>query len=435
MGGSPEPILHAVRSHGPDEVIFVCSSPPCPAASEVQVTGEGNPCSHRREDGSIETRPNLVHQLEIKDFRPHLQLLRLPDPDNLADCHRRIRGFCHGLRQRFSSCHLIADYSGGTKTMSAALAMAMIEQEGQLTVVRGVRSNLQRIDQSRGVLPVPVSALQAGRLLRERLPAFLEDHRYDRALEAVQEFMARQGAELEPARAEAARRLQRLLQALVRWDRYQWQQALGLARQVGLDGEAELAGLRAWWERVVAAHQCLAKAAPLPPGTSGYELVQDLLLSAGRRGRRGWFDDAVARLYRALELLLQTYIQLELRIDHRHFWRDPDVKEASSRLGLSKGLDGLSRWLQDEEGDAGLGGALKRRQWRRFRKLLDKRNRSLLAHGLQPVDEGTWRSLQEGITDLVGATLTDLHIQQGPSPRQLPGTSLLQLPSIQILMA
>jgi hypothetical protein len=37
----------------------------------------------------------------------------------------------------------------------------------------------------------------------------------------------------------------------------------------------------------------------------GYEIVEDLLLNAERRAMQDRYDDAVGRLYRALELLVQ----------------------------------------------------------------------------------------------------------------------------------
>lgn len=430
VGGSPEPILHAVRSHAPDLVVFVCSAPPCPAPSQEQVIGDGTPCLHTLEDGGREARPNLLQQLQLENFQPGLQLVALPDPDHLADCYRRLRRRCLELRERFPRLQLLGDYSGGTKTMSAALVMALLEQDAELSVVAGARTNLQRIDQSEGIRPIAASPLLATRLLQERLPVFLADHRYDRAAAAVREFLTQQGEELEPEQADAARALLGALDALVLWDRFQWLEALNLARSSPLSGE--LPELIDWWQRVVHARRWL-DGHPQPEGITGYELVQDLLLNAERRGRRGWYDDALARLYRALELLFQTYIQLEHGLDHRDFWTDPSVNTLRADLRFGKGVAGLYRWLRHREGDTGLGGAAGR-QWPHIRRLITSRNDSLLAHGLQPVAQSTWCSLQDRISNLVRATLVDLRISQGPPPEQLPALQLLHLPSIQPLI-
>lgn len=417
VGGSPEPILHAVRSHQPDEVVFVCSAPPCPSPSLEQVIGGGTPCRHLQPDGDVENRPNLVTQLELSGFRQDLQIVPLADPDNLTAIYQQLRQFCQQLRQRFTRLELIADYSGGTKTMSAALAMALVEEGAQLTVVQGERINLSRIDQSLGLADMRVSPLRASRSLRERLPLLLADHRYDRLGDVLAQYRSSCHSDLDQSLLNRLQRLDQVLQALSLWDHFRWQEALQLARQTALvDVFPEL---MAWWERVIRAHDWFVDQRP-SDAITGYELVQDLLLNADRRGRRGWTDDAVARLYRALELLAQTYIQLEL---------DGDGPQEDY-----PGAARLYRWLRERERGTGLGGCVDH-QWGRLRDLLYLRNASLLGHGLNPVNQATWQSLQDRMTNLVIDTLAELGIQQGPEPCQLPGLNLQQLPDLRTLAA
>ncbi len=61
---------------------------------------------------------------------------------------------------------------------------------------------------------------------------------------------------------------------------------------------------------------------------SGYELVSDLLNNADRRAAQLHYDDAIARLYRAIELFAQ--IRLEKLI---YLWRSRHC--SSGRRGLS----------------------------------------------------------------------------------------------------
>ena len=416
VGGTPDPILHAVTSHQPDRVVFVVSAPPCKAPSLEQVVGAGLPCKRRLADGTEEQLPNLVTQLGLTSFDPNQDLVKLPDPDDLLDSYRRIRSFSRHLKTKEPGLALIGDYSGGTKTMSAALALTLLELEAELTVVTGRRDNLVRIDQSEGVRSIAVGALRAGRLLQERLPLFLDDHHYDRAAQALHDYLSSQGDDLDDASYRAGERLLGMLDSFVLWDRFQWREALTHGEQVGL-AEA-LPDLHAWWQRVVASRRWLDGNEP-EVAVTGYELVQDLLLNADRRGRRGWYDDAVARLYRALELLAQTYTQLELKVDYR-----------DNRQGV--GLSERFRWLRDREGSAGLGG-IASRQWHKIRPLLDARNQSLLGHGLRPVPVHEWQSLQTRISNLVDDTLDELDITPGPAPHQLPGRSLLELSDAETL--
>lgn len=416
VGGSPEPILHSVRNHHADLVVFVVSDPASGAASLEQVIGSGQPCCHYLIDGSIEQKPNLVSQLQLANFNADQQLLKLPDPDDLGDCYRRIKSFCLQLYQQFTELKLIGDYSGGTKTMSSALVLALLEQEAELTLVAGDRTNLLRIDQSDGVRSIAVGSLRADRLLQERLPTFLDDHRYDRAAQALRDYLSSRGDDLDDASYRAGERLLGVLDSFVLWDRFQWQEALSHAEQVGL--AETFPELHDWWQRVVASRRWL-DGNPPEIAVTGYELVQDLLLNADRRGRRGWYDDAIARLYRALELLAQTYTQLELKFDYRG-------------TDQGQGLAGRYRWLRDFEGSTGLGG-ITSRQWHKIRPLLDTRNESLLGHGLKPVPCSTWQSLQDRITNLVVDTMDELEITPGPAPFQLPGKELLKLANLDLI--
>jgi CRISPR-associated protein (TIGR02710 family) len=435
VGGSPDPILKAVELHQPDEVIFACSAPPCSAPSLEQVIGDGTPCLHRIEDGE-ELRPNLVIQLGLEDFRPDLQLIELPDPDDLNDCLIRLRAFVQTLPSRFSQLDLCGDFTGGTKSMSTALAFALLDQQATLSVVSGRRDNLVRIEKSEGLRIIDPIPVLAHRLIKERLPPLLEAHFYDRARSLLLDFQVDLAERLSPTQQEALGGLIDQLQVLVLWDRFRWREALEAAQAIRFD--QLWPDLHAWWLRVEAAIDWDPADNPAVAIT-GYELVQDLLLNAGRRGRRGSYDDAVARLYRATELLSQTYILLELGLAAPPDWSQRKMQLASGERFDNTGVSGLYRWLQRHESDCGNGkaerglGSFYAKQGSELRKLFDARNRSLLGHGLSPIDEDTWTSLQNRVTNLLNTMLVVLGNKQGDPPCQLPGPRLLQQPLVAVL--
>lgn len=437
VGGSPEPILKAVELHQPDEVIFACSAPPCPTPSLDQVIGEGTPCRHKVGDQE-EMRPNLLTQLGLQGSRPDLQLIELPDPDDLQNCLSRLRAFLKTLPARFSKLELCGDFTGGTKSMSTALAFAMLEQKATLSVVSGPRENLVRIDRSEGLRIVDPIPFLAQRLFQQRLPPLLEAHLYGRARSLLLEFVSDQADRLSNEQAQALGTLIQQLQVLELWDRFRWREALDQGEQ------NEFATcwpeLWSWWLRVEASIEWDPQTDPAVAIT-GYEIVQDLLLNAERRGRRGWYDDAVARLYRATELLAQTYIRLELGLaDPQPDWSQREMELSSGDFFPNTGVSVLYRWLQDYEvnrdngkGRQGLGN-IYGRQWRELKQLFDARNQSLLGHGLRPIDRATWQSLQDRVSNLVDAVLRELGIEQGPPPCQLPRLELLQQPLFEVLL-
>jgi hypothetical protein len=436
VGGSPEPILTAVKLHQPDELIFACSAPPCERPSIDQVIGAGTPCRHIVA-GVEEWRPNLVSQLKLNGFREDLQLIGLPEPDNLSDCLQRLRSFVQTLEQRFSQLQLCGDFTGGTKSMSAALAFTLLDCSATVSVVSGRRDNLIRIERSEGLHIVDPIPLLAHRLIEERLPPLLEAHFYDRARDLLLDFQRDQSERLSARQQQELSGLISGLEALVLWDCFRWRDALDLAERIQF--AASWPELWSWWLRVEAATDWDPSDTPVVAIT-GYELVQDLLLNAERRGRRGWYDDAVARLYRASELLAQTYIRLELGLAEPPDWTQRELQLASGEPVVNIGVSGLYRWLQEHEagrqqgkGDRGLG-SLYARQFRELRRLFHSRNASLLGHGLTPISQADWQSLQARISDLLTCMVEDLGIRQGASPSQLPGMLLLQHPALQSLL-
>ena len=220
---------------------------------------------------------------------------------------------------------------------------------------------------------------------------------------------------------------------LVLWDRFRWREALEAAQACRFD--QLWPELHAWWQRVETAIDW-DPADPTAVAITGYELVQDLLLNAERRGRRGWYDDAVARLYRATELLAQTYIRLEIGLASPPDWSQRELQLATGEWFANTGVLNLYRWLQNYEGQRGEGkgecglGSIYATQWWELKRLFDSRNQSLLGHGLRPIDQAVWQALQDRVTNLLNAMLCDLRIQQGPVPCQLPGLALLQQPSV-----
>ena len=322
--------------------------------------------------------------------------------------------------------------------MSTALAFALLEQQASLSVVSGPRENLVRIDHSEGLRIVDPIPFLAHRLLQERLPPLLEAHLYGRARNLLIDFQRDQAERMGEAQRQALHTLSNQLQVLVLWDRFRWREALDLGEQVQFaEAWPELWN---WWVRVEASLEWDPQHPPAVAIT-GYEIVQDLLLNAERRGRRGWYDDAVARLYRATELLAQSYIRLELGlVEAQPDWSQRELQLASGEWFPNTGVKGLYRWLQDYEsgcregkGDGGLG-SLVARQWWELKQIFNARNQSLLGHGLTPIDQGKWQSLQDRVSNLLGSMLRELGIEQGPAPCQLPRLELLNQPFLSVLL-
>ena len=270
------------------------------------------------------------------------------------------------------------------------------------------------------------------------MPSLLDAHLYGRARSLLIDFQRDHAGLLSELQERCLKTLINRLQILVLWDRFRWREALDLAEHVQLS--KTWPELWNWWLRVEASLEWNPQDSTAVAIT-GYELVQDLLLNAERRGRRGWYDDAVARLYRAIELLAQTYIRLELGLaDSDPDWSQRELMLNSGDVFPNTGVSGLYRWLQSHEAhrrkgnaDQGLG-SIYSHQWREMKQLFRARNHSLLGHGLRPINQAEWQSLQERTSNILEALLRELKIDQGPPPCQMPRHLFLQQPEVAELL-
>ncbi|MCM8760086.1 MAG: TIGR02710 family CRISPR-associated CARF protein, partial [Candidatus Omnitrophica bacterium] len=114
----------------------------------------------------------------------------------------------------------------------------------------------------------------------------------------------------------------------------------------------------------------------------------------------GFFDNAVARLYRALELFAQIRLKKEYCID-----------TSALEKSLNK-LKNPERWekKKNEKGEIKIGlqddyellfelndffGTIYKQQKEKLQNILQVRNFSKLAHGDQPVSEENWKNMLE----------------------------------------
>jgi len=447
VGGSPDPIIFSVqalrREHPsqPMEVVFICSVDPCPRPSLEQVIGEGFPCEHYLPGGQKDLGANLLVQLGITDYNPERHLIGLPDPDDLADAYQRIRDHIQLLRSGDSPVDIRGDYTGGTKSMSAALAMACVQLGIDVGVVSGPRTNLEKIDQSETTRLMEIGPLQAIYRLQAQLRQVLGLHSYGEATHLMRRFLQVHGDNISANAATQAKELRTVVQVLDTWDRFQWNQALQQAKKTCL--QEQCPKLMEWWQRVVKASDCLDGQQPdQDDGITGYELVQDLILSAERKAATGSYDDAVARLYRSLELLAETYIHLELKLrrtnkrDSRGFMIYRSQDDAPVSGPRDRGVLNLYLWLSGYEKALrrldGLGSIFDEDRTQ-FDSLLSARNKSLLAHGLNPLSEDRWRELHRNTLSIINGVLVMPDFVHGPAAEQLPGSGLMVLPAAQQL--
>jgi CRISPR-associated protein (Cas_Cas02710) len=144
VGGSFQPIATSIRSLQPDRVVFIASDGD--KGSKSQVIGEGTPCEIRRGAEVIDRLPNIPTQVGLgENFQRDRDLILIQNPDDLAECYRKIKAYIEILQQD-SSNEIIADYTGGTKTLSASMVLAAVDCKIPIYLTIAARDNLIKVE-------------------------------------------------------------------------------------------------------------------------------------------------------------------------------------------------------------------------------------------------------------------------------------------------
>jgi predicted DNA-binding transcriptional regulator YafY len=202
---------------------------------------------------------------------------------------------------------VVVDYTGGTKTMTAALVMYVRRWPCLLSHVGGT----QRTKDGVGVVVSGKEVLlhthnpwdSLGYQAVEDFVVLFDQHAYQPAAACVEVVIGRVSA---PARKRELATLKSLADAYAAWDRFDHKQALKHLQAVQKNANDLRPLLRPKTYEVLLAqvarhvqHLETLLAAP----EASLPMVLDLLSNAKRRAAEGRHDDAVGRLYRAVEAL------------------------------------------------------------------------------------------------------------------------------------
>lgn len=404
-GGSPEPLLTSIDHYQPGYVIFVASRG---SHEKVQEILRKTNVIFRHETITLSDYQNLLAC--VRDIR-----LELPKKLDVLGLPRDIL--------------LVADITGGTKVMSAALALVMLEHKSRFTYVGGdarTKNGLGTVESGHEIIMPMDNPWDAMGLVEAKTLA--------RAFNAGQFAAAKEMANAIKDKDGEYRpfydSLSQIIEAFRNWDIFDYRPAKTLF-------EAHLNKLRPYNNRAHAAFcplfgelqksfAYLEKAAndaavlrkKFQPLTEdqGDAYVRDLVANARRRAERGYYDDAAARLYSAAEktakILLarkgvnnaavpKTFLaEVNGELAAKHERDDGD----EVKLPLTESFKLLCS-LAPEHPTA--------QAWRKHEtalaNTLKSRNGSLLAHGYTPV-------LAEHYKDLFAVVLDFLNISEADLP-------------------
>jgi CRISPR-associated protein (TIGR02710 family) len=400
VGGTPQPVASAIRHWRPARVMFLCSEQ-TRASINAALAGAGAA-------GDPAIPPGCTDQTVLGDPQDLPQTLR-----DLRPLDEHVRSW----QKRGEGYGVVVDFTGGTKVMSAALALVARRWKCTFAYVGGH-------ERSRNGVGVVVSGQEhqftqfnpwdaLGYQAVEDAVTVFNHGGYAAAAHLLDE--ARNSAGRPEVKRELAT-LGAVVDAYAAWDRFDHKEAeqrfadaLKNRNDLYAIFPHEASSLFARLER----HRGrVAELAGQKEPTA--EWVADLLHNARRRAAERRFDDAVARLYRAFEALAQIRLRQQHGIEDT---KNVCVEKLPAALraqwagrardgAVMLGLQDAYRVLKECGDDLG----------RRFFELgladdqrspLVARNQSILAHGFEPVGTAVYDQLHERLGSLASLDHAD----------------------------
>lgn len=398
VGGSPGPVIFTLNGHRPQFVCFF--------ASEQSV------------DKIWEIKSGL-------DFKFVDRKVLVSDPQDLLECYRKSLECVERVRREgYDNGDVLVDFTGGTKPMSGTLLSVSLAEGYNFVYVGGterdknslgiVKAGTEMI--IRGPNPWDLYAVEQ----RKKLCLFFNRYQFTACREITEEAIehCRAGSTEE----ELFKGLKYAVDGYLEWDRFEHKKSRDLLNKGYrfLDMFARLTGNEKIKSFVTGIKNNLDYLNQFARETRGYKdlsrwQILDLLGNANRRFTEGKFDDAVARIYRALEMSAQWKLCSEYDINTsnvplekvpkeiRDIYQRKYLKGQVLQLPLAASF-GLLSALGDH-----IGKTFQERQ-EKMDKILFTRNNSILAHGVQPVGAEPYQKFFTQVMDICNISESEIPV-------------------------
>jgi len=393
LGGSPEPLRKSIEKYTPEQIVFLASH------DSVALSGE---------------------LFKTLDYRPEVRYEITEDPNLMYECYKKARQCVDRVRKSgFSSEEVMVDYTGGTKVMTAALILAAVSNSYRFNYVGGSRRNKDNV----GIVidghekmfaemsPWSIFAEEE----RRQVVILFNHRRYSAVIKIIDNALER---ELPIQIRDYFRFIRPLSEGFLKWDQFKHKVALkhldvGLTRLADYLSAYPDNALESFSTQAKKCKDFIEKVITSTDGLKEFDmvLIDDLLNNARRKIADKRYDDASARIYRALELYGQIIFQKtagcsngkvepkiipeKLKEEFIRKFRDPH----SGYLKLP--LNATFEYLKTMGHDAGVRFFERKKE---IKNIQSNRNDSILAHGIKHVSEKAINSIFKTVSDFVQAT-------------------------------
>lgn len=420
-GGSPEPLIFCIEDYEPDFTYFLCSN------------------------DSVDIAHDIAKNCNLGDNQFNVKVVK--NHECLEDCFAKSREVIKELQSKYDNVHV--DFTGGTKPMVSGLVLAAIGEECTYSYV-GSKNSESRDKDGLGVVQNGFESIKDQRdpydvfavMEFNRGMDFFNRYQFEAAKVNFDEACKK--LESENLR-EIAELFSRIVDVYDSWDKFNnlyKKKPIKTAFYNILNDIENSDNLKRYFEQehpdflsqIKNNHEFLelkvSRKGMIELDNVKYYLP-DLLNNAYRRIEEGKYDDAVARLYRTIELIAQLgltdegLIKSEVLMQNKEFkidlniidkLDDDEIKsfvyqlreyEKALRYGKSHigiGSDQSYRLLSKCDIDY----ACDYLKDKKLKTNVGSRNGSILAHGLNPIDKKKANKLYSQVLSYAKRAFPDL---------------------------
>jgi len=374
-------IAKSIRDNNPDLIYFL--------ATEV----------------SQSTIPRIESVLGYKLEKYKLHFIK--QRDDVEYCYQETSKVIKELtRNSFSVEDIYVDFTSGTKAMSAgaALAAAFLECGGMVYVAgkreRGLTGRvISGTERLISLTPVEFSIDYR----RKQLLTLFNSYQFEGCLKIVED-VKRKTSDREIL--DEFEILENLILAYFNWDKFHHQESkkylFKLPRMINKRWSIKIDKNKGFIGKLSRNLERWEDSKKIQDKYSEEQLA-DLLANAERRAEEAKYDDAVARLYRAVELIAQMFLakreidtsDVKLK-DLPEEWQKKYKNQGKIQLAQNQAFELLENFGENV--------GQKFRENKKLRNYLKYRNESILAHGLTPISREIYTELFEEVIQFSAST-------------------------------
>jgi CRISPR-associated protein (TIGR02710 family) len=358
-------LAFSIQNHNPDKTFFVTSQ-------ESQKT----------------TLPKILQQTKLQNY----ETITIENPYNIQQIYETLQPKIKQIKHQYN--HITVDYTSGTKAIAGALTiLGTIYEANTLSYITGKRKGgiVQPGTEELSIIQ-PYFAITEQKI--KTAIQFFNQNQFNAAITILTRI---EKTTTDPKITTRTKPLLNLAKAYELWNKFQHQNAFQTIKKTKME---ELNLNKRFLGQLLNAKE------PEP------YYIADLINNAKRRGtEEKKYDDAVARLYRTIELVAQHQLKRKYNIDPsaakptdipEELYKKWNINPTTQKIKI--GLEKAYELLNAKNYPVGT----KFMQDKKLKDLLSKRNTSILAHNLKPVTQKTYTELYKKTIEYAALTITNL---------------------------